>query len=432
MVRTDTHGSRKSSEQQRRALKKTCLGNICPAVLLRQVKLLISTPSSSAVLRNPHPRRSARRPCRLSFPGQEARLNLGALATDSQEPVISAYLAGLLRSPSKTLPAADYHGRHRPNLSAGPPRGSSSAPRSKHGAPPRRPSRIFRKLHPAGLPPTPLWSWQPLPPRVRSPPGLATTASLAGAATISCAGAGSIPRVISLRRDECASSTKEQQRRRRRRGWTRHGRCKALSGGAAGDNHGGTTVAGHPEPPATAPSGTMTAAATADMRRSGRARSAPERPTTPPSRHHHDRGRGTGRWYQRPDWYEDRKLAPGGGDGCSVAACRRGQQEPPQKHVEPPGYGGDCCRRDYAESFLLCRGWGKMPKKPTPRLTGGGSVDVLAAPSPSPPDGASHGLGGGCRTGLEADGRSQQELIPPNMFLTRTHRRGHRMLAPPA
>lgn len=68
------------------------------------------------------------------------------------------------------------------------------------------------------------------------------------------------------------------------------------------------------------------------------------------------------------------------------------------------------------------------------RLTEGGSVDTLAGPPPPPPGDASHGgLGGECGAGFEAGGPSrQQELIPRNMFLTRTHRRGNRVLAPPA
>lgn len=350
---------------------------------------------------------------------------------ESQEPVISAYLAGLLRDAQNTSPATNRSGHHTPQAAVA-PGGSGSGARSTR--PPPSPCRLLRQLRPAVAPTTPRSSCRhPLPPGAPSPPGGLAAADTARSADACCVAGAIVTRGGSLRGARCALSGDGEQQGGQER--CPHCCCVAALHRPCGRNHGRTTAAAHPAPPpATAPSGTQVVAAmTAEMGWDGRARTAPEHPTAPPPpRRLQGCGRDTGlspleRW----DWCEDEDIAKVGA-GARDAPCRR-QQQQRRRRMEPSGCDVSRQGEDF-ETFFLCRGWGKKwRKKSTPRQKEGDSVDTLAAQSPPPPEDVSMRLGreSGERFG---PGRccSQQESIPQNMFLTRTHRRGRWSLAPPA
>lgn len=371
------------------------LRTMFPLSLLCKTKTIYST--NSVAHRNLTLFRTA------AFSLGQGRLNLGALAKESEEPVISAYLAGLLRDPNKSSPAAYQSRQQRPSP---------------------RPQGLFPPFHPAVAPSPPLSYRQPLPPGTPSPPSLLTATANTSSPATACSAGASTPGRFDLRRDRGAFSSGERQRGRRRR---RHPRCVALSGPCEG-NHGRTTAAGHPAPPATAPSGTLTASMVAKKGPNGRrANSAPEHPTAPSPQHHGWHGKGTGGSpHEDWDWCEYDYVAAVGA-GAPDSSCRRQQQR-----VEPSG-GHVGCQGEDPESFLLCRGWGAWPEKATFRPTEGDRLDSRpAAPSPLTPEGVSPGFGGECGGGFGPGHRNQQEeLIPRNMFLTRTQRHGHRLLAPP-
>lgn len=199
-----------------------------------------------------------------------------------------------------------------------------------------------------------------------------------------------------------------------------------------------------PARPATAPSGATTGVAMAMgvMAPTGRGGTAPGYSTATP-----DQGYGGGGGVgvdQYPPQHEgwDCFIGEPFAVAAGVAVYRRQkhlqqyQQHQRRQPAGPPRHrDADFREQNNHDPFLVCRGWRKASKNhgnevdaPSPQaeaeLAWSSTGEALSSPSPEKTSPGSFGLS--CRP-LEPE-----TLLPRNMFLTRTHRRGGDGLAPPA
>ena len=387
------------------------------------------------------------------IPSGQARLNLGILAQESQETVISAYLAGLLRRETSIGSPAAPHPRQLQSA------GDTGAPCQEPGAwcadrPPQPSSRVCPP-RPAVRPrtsPSPFPFHALSPPATRSAPVLAASASTpATAAAGDAAAAPAVrPGASNPRRPSMWSGRGLLQRRRR---W---GRRRLLLdstpppgvGNYTRDPSGDAPMA----PPATAQSGNAIAAAmTARIELTGRAATAPGCSSTHPPPHGWHARDADGCW----GWHGHAGLASSTGagadaDGFPFPSCgrrlyRRRRQQLAESSRRPDADGRGEAAAAAAEeeeevemgagaTLLVCRGWEKFASREA-----GGAAPPTAGNSPaassatSPEDAWPRGFKG-CGEGFLGPRcrRGEPESPRRNMFLTTRHRRGNAALAPPA
>lgn len=356
------------------------------------------------------------------------------LAQESQDTVISAYLAGLLED-SKGVPAASYRSKHHhraPQGSDTPCRGS----RATANLSPNRSSRLlpFDQVVGSRILPSPL---RPSPPG--TPPGYPNLSAMNTAAT---ATTGSPKKPSSVPGSRRSFSRGEQQRDPSRQQLRRVVYSRAYLGGCQGT----TSSAGRPKRPTTAPSGATTGGAVMmAMARTRRGATAPGCSTATPRRGYGGGGTDHSPPHERRHCFNHDPIATtaaGATDVPGTAACYRQQhlrlQQQQQLVVPPRHHAADFSKQNDREPFLVCRSWRKVQKDSSNSIAAPSRQaeaelarsPTAAASSPSPED-ISPGFGE-CRSSLGSScGAREPETLPRNMFLTRTHRCGDG-LAPPA